>query len=167
VRWSKVVSLLGMFDAGVCDWCLPFVVGFSERTDQIELIDYDVLVLNPARNRLQSLALAGACNTEPAVDQKECAMRGALNECCVAIQKLIVYPLEFDTEVRATIPINIDLMRAVHGKKADVIQTKATARGIGELVQGAQFSFQCLSLRCGARRVGWVIGGWVSTLSAT
>jgi hypothetical protein len=109
----------------------------------------------------------GACNTEPAVDQKECAMRGALNECCVAIQKLIVYPLEFDTEVRATIPINIDLMRAVHGKKADVIQTKATARGIGELVQGAQFSFQCLSLRCGARRVGWVIGGWVSTLSAT
>src|SRR5690606_13873503 len=95
-------------------------------------------VTNLMGDGFEKLALAGAADTLPALNQEQGAMGGALDELVLIIQKPVGLPLQLNPQVRAAVAVQINPAAATHGKQLVLSHLIAFAAGLLDGLQRTQ-----------------------------
>ena len=97
----------------------------------------DQPLLNAERNRLQILTATWPENAFATFDEKQCAVRRALNQLAFAVEKLIFEPVQLDPSMRAAVAIYINLPVALNCEHTVVAEFEAFSLVFAESIDVA------------------------------
>lgn len=102
--------------------------------------DPDALVVFAATDRGQGLTFARSRDTFAVLDQKQCAMCGALDQAGAAVEELICLPFQANAPMRAAIPVDEHLSLTAYCQQCVFTDCKPSTMCLGQLTGGAKES---------------------------
>jgi hypothetical protein len=94
----------------------------------------DQPLLNAERNRLQILTATWPENAFATFDEKQCAVRRALNQLAFAVEKLIFEPVQLDPSMWTAVPIYVNLSVTLNRKHTVVAELEALGAIFADVV---------------------------------